>query len=219
MVAINLFDLIKIKKAPQNVITSNVKIENNTILKAVNLMKEQFGIKDNFKIKLRKRIPIGAGLGGASCNAASIIMALNKMYNLKLAKEKLISLAITIGSDVPFCLFNRPSIVSGIGQKINFINNLAIVPKHLYLYLNNINVSTKVIFDNFTSNGNRQSIIKNKQINYFNDLTNITINQYPQLRIYTEQTKLFMTGSGSTFFNFDKIKKRQFKSKKYKILD
>ena len=96
--------------------------ENNTIVKAINLMKEEFGIKDNFKVTLKKEIPIKAGLAGGSTDGAAIIRLMNKMYDLKLDKYKIKELCLKIGADVLFCYYNHPALVEGIGNKLRFID-------------------------------------------------------------------------------------------------
>lgn len=96
--------------------------EKNTIVKAVNLMKEEFAIKDNFNISLRKQIPIKAGLAGGSTDGAAIIRAINKMYNLNLSSERIKELCLKIGADVLFNYYSRPALVEGLGDKISFID-------------------------------------------------------------------------------------------------
>lgn len=96
--------------------------ENNTIYKAINLMKEEFNIKDNFKIVLNKHIPTQAGLGGGSADGAAVIRIINKMYNLNLQEEKIKDLCLKIGADVLFTYYNKPAHVSGIGDEVKFID-------------------------------------------------------------------------------------------------
>lgn len=96
--------------------------ENNTIVKAVNLMKSEFNIKDNFKITLNKMIPTQAGLAGGSTDGAAIIRFFNTKYNLKLSDERVKELCLRIGADVLFNYYSKPALVEGLGDKLTFID-------------------------------------------------------------------------------------------------
>ncbi|MFT6077667.1 MAG: 4-diphosphocytidyl-2-C-methyl-D-erythritol kinase, partial [Rickettsiales bacterium] len=78
--------------------------ENNIITKVVRLMEEKYDFDPNIKITLEKNIPIGAGLGGGSSNAAIVILELNRAYNLNLNVQELSNLGLKVGADVPFFL-------------------------------------------------------------------------------------------------------------------
>ena len=146
---IDFFDQIEIEKAKTMEYASNryyIRFnESNTIVKAVELMKSEFNIEDNFKIYLKKHIPTQAGLAGGSADGACIIRALNKMYNLKLDKDKIKELCSCIGSDVLFTYYTKPALVSGVGEKIEFINVL----KNYYVLLikPRFGVSTKECYE------------------------------------------------------------------------
>lgn len=92
--------------------------EHNTILKAVNLMRETFSLTSCFHIILDKQIPMEAGLAGGSADAAAVMKALWKLYELPCTLEELAFLGKQIGADVPFCVMNTCSLVRGIGEQI-----------------------------------------------------------------------------------------------------
>lgn len=94
---------------------------NNTVVKAAELMKAEFGITDDFRIFLNKHIPMQAGLGGGSTDGACVIRILNRMYDLQLSDEKIRDLCLRIGSDVLFNYHNRPALVEGTGDRLTFI--------------------------------------------------------------------------------------------------
>lgn len=96
--------------------------ENNTIVKAVNLMKSEFNIRDNYKIVLNKMIPTQAGLAGGSTDGAAIIRFFNTKYDLKLSDEKIRELCLKIGADVLFNYYSKPALVEGLGDKLTFID-------------------------------------------------------------------------------------------------
>lgn len=132
---IDFFDQIEIEKSDKMEYSSNryyIRFnEANTIVKAIELMKKEFNITDNFKINLKKQIPTQAGLAGGSADGAAIIKIFNKMYNLHLSDEKIKELCTSIGSDVLFTYYAKPALVSGVGEKIEFIN----VKKDYYVLL------------------------------------------------------------------------------------
>ena len=127
MHTINLFDVISF--LPSNRLVLNVKgnnslplDRNNLIIKACRLFKEKTGINPKVSIKLLKRIPIGAGLGGGSSNAAATLKGLNTIYGNPLSEEELYELAAELGSDVPFFLRGGLAIAYGRGEKLKFYN-------------------------------------------------------------------------------------------------
>lgn len=111
------------------------------INKTLELMRSYFNFECSFKITLHKNIPIGAGLGGGSSNAATIICALNNIFELRLSNTKKVEIAKKIGADVPFFLHNKPSIVEGIGEKITPIHN----PKDYFILLVTPNFSVETV--------------------------------------------------------------------------
>ena len=92
--------------------------DENTITKAYKVFKQATGIKKGVDISLLKRIPIGAGLGGASSDAASLILAMDSLLETQLELKTLIKIALEVGSDVPFFLTGGSAIVGGRGEKI-----------------------------------------------------------------------------------------------------
>lgn len=120
IVPIDLFDMIYLDKHDTMHIETDKKYlpndKRNTVYKAITIMKEKYGIADNFKVRIIKNIPAQSGLGGGSADAATIINMLNEMYDLKLTRTELISIGRQIDEDTPFCLFNEPSLVEGIGD-------------------------------------------------------------------------------------------------------
>lgn len=126
MVPLDFFDDMDISYSEQMEYSSNRPYiffdENNTIVKAFNIMKEEFGIKENFKVVLNKMIPTQAGLAGGSTDGATIIKFLNVKYNLQLSDEKIKELCLKIGADVLFNYYSKPALVEGLGDKLTFID-------------------------------------------------------------------------------------------------
>lgn len=97
-------------------------------------------------IYVKKNIPIGAGLGGGSSDAASILMGINHLANINLTKKELIALGLSLGADVPFFIFGENAWVEGIGENLNKIN---IPDSTYYLCYPNFSISTESIFKSF----------------------------------------------------------------------
>lgn len=114
--------------------------ENNLVLQAVRLMRASF-IIPFLKIHLHKNIPVGAGLGGGSSDAAGMLRALNKYFAFNLTSEELHSFAGKIGSDAPFFIDATPSFAEGVG---NILSDFPIDLTNYYFVLVNpgINIST-----------------------------------------------------------------------------
>src|SRR6266404_4409006 len=90
--------------------------DDNLVVRAAKLFFDQTKIKSGVSIQLQKKIPHGAGLGGGSSDAAAILRALSQLFETKLAREELAKLGSTIGSDVPFFLFESAAICKGRGE-------------------------------------------------------------------------------------------------------
>ena len=104
-------------------------------------MQQLYGIGE-VKISLDKRVPFGAGLGGGSSDATSVILALNELYNLGLSEERLVEIAAMIGSDTAFFVRNTPQLCTGRGEKMVPVE-LPLQGKYLVVAKPNEGVSTK----------------------------------------------------------------------------
>jgi len=108
-----------------------IPAEKNLVLKAVSLFREQTGFSSALTIRLDKRIPVGAGLGGGSSDAASTLLALNLLAGQTLSAERLSEMAALLGSDVPFFLAGGAAFVSGRGERVEPVKP----PKGLWVIL------------------------------------------------------------------------------------
>ena len=97
-------------------------------------------------IEIEKNIPVGAGLGGGSSNAASVLMGLNDLYNTPFSEKALMAMGLEIGADVPFFIFKKPAIGQGIGEKLTVYNGLS--PYKVILVNPGIYISTKEVYKN-----------------------------------------------------------------------
>ena len=122
MVPIDFYDILEMNFADETSLSVNRSYlpvnEKNTIIKAISVIKERYGIRDNFACTLNKHIPTRAGLAGGSADAAAAIRIMNRMLRLNMTLDEMIETGRQVGADVPFCIISRPALVQGIGEKI-----------------------------------------------------------------------------------------------------
>jgi 4-diphosphocytidyl-2-C-methyl-D-erythritol kinase len=129
MVPVDLFDILEIRTPFDGQIQITCKDpdvpvdESNLIYRAAWLFMSRTGIDDGALINLNKNIPVAAGLGGGSSNAAATLLALNRIYSSPLSDSDLHALAVKLGADVPFFLNCRPSLARGTGDILEPIPN------------------------------------------------------------------------------------------------
>lgn len=122
MVPINFYDVVDLEPALNMEMVMDKAFlpvdDRNTIVKAIHVMQKRYGFDYNFRCTLQKHIPTRAGLAGGSADAAAAIRILNRMLRLNMSREEMIEVGKAVGSDVPFCLINRPALVEGTGDRI-----------------------------------------------------------------------------------------------------
>ncbi|MDO4356611.1 MAG: 4-(cytidine 5'-diphospho)-2-C-methyl-D-erythritol kinase [Clostridia bacterium] len=121
--------------------------ERNLIVRAVNALNDYMGTRRGARIQLKKRIPVRAGLGGGSADCAATLLALNRLWKLRLSTEKLCEIGAKLGADVPFCIRGGLCRVSGIGE---IIEPLACGPRIPMVLLHpGGGLSTQAVFGKF----------------------------------------------------------------------
>ncbi len=227
MQTINLFDIIKIKKNDNKIITLNSNanitenIESNLVYKAAKLVLEECGLLGTvgLDIYIEKNIPMGAGMAGGSADCATTIVCLNELLDLNWSTEKMIDLGKKLGSDVPYCLVGGTKLVEGVGDIISLLPNhpqtwvLVAKPKK--------SISTKLIFENLNLESKKEvpdfeqltlaienSDVKNIAKNFCNIFEEVTIPFCEEIQeikdIMNENGAInsLMTGTGSTVFGY-----------------
>tara|TARA_B100000795_G_scaffold91945_1_gene67107 strand:- start:169 stop:1062 length:894 start_codon:yes stop_codon:yes gene_type:complete len=208
---INLQDdiYIKIRYQDSQINVSNssllIKPENDLAFKAAHLMLSNQ--KLGADIFINKEIPIGAGLGGGSSNAATVMMAINKLAKLNISKADLIKSSLNLGADIPFFINGKNSWVEGVGEILYDIK----IPNFSYiLVVPNLSINTKMIFNGFELTN---SVIPLKIASSYkaadhdlieNDLQDTVIRKYKKMTALLDWMKTFgnakMSGSGSSIF-------------------
>ncbi|MGG7047724.1 MULTISPECIES: 4-(cytidine 5'-diphospho)-2-C-methyl-D-erythritol kinase [unclassified Campylobacter] len=211
-----LFDELNFVSSDGFSIDTDSQIKDNIILKA-KLELENAGFKNelneffkNHKIELKKRIPMGAGLGGGSSNAATFLLLANESLNLKISTQKLMQIGSKIGADVPFFISQVGAAnVSGIGEVIHEIDDN--VPE-ICIFTPEIFCSTPAVYaefrKNFMQNINVKQarsmldissfdLLKNFKNYELNDLYMPCFTLYKDMQEYKD---MFLSGSGSSLF-------------------
>ena len=121
MQEIGLRDTLQFELASSLIVdcdNTEILLPDNLVLKAASLLKEESGYKGGAKITLKKGISLAAGLGGGSSDAGAALVALNKLWKLKLSTESLVELAAALGSDVPYFIHGGTALAEGRGERI-----------------------------------------------------------------------------------------------------
>ncbi len=116
--------------------------DRNLIVRAANALKSRYNSKFGVRIRLEKRIPIQAGLGGASSNAAVSLLALAHLWNLEISPPVLLEIAAALGADVPFFLMGGCALATGTGAAVSAIPDRVELERHLLVIKPNANVLT-----------------------------------------------------------------------------
>lgn len=190
--------------------------ERNLAYKAAAAFIRKYGLVSGVHINIEKNIPVSAGLGGGSTDAAAVLRGLNRLWSLGIPLGELADLGASIGSDVPFCVYGNTGIATGRGEKIE---QLASPPAcWVILAKPDIGVSTRTIFERVNTAGinhpNTEEIIhslsnkdfRNLCANIGNALEDVTLTMYPEVRHIknimqqTGAPGVLMSGSGPTIY-------------------
>ncbi len=185
---------------------------SNLVVKAAHLILKRSNYKGGILIQIKKRIPVGAGLGGGSSNAAATLYALNQMLAMGLTQEELMEIGIKIGADVPFFLYKEGAAIgSGIGERLEKIE----LPLLFYVLIYpNFEVSSRWAYQNFLLTKKEfhfnlhQLLTDPQRISSFlwNDLEQVVSYRYQEIAMMKEMLLSagalgsLMSGSGPTVF-------------------
>ena len=131
---------------------STESIENNLLYRAATLLQKKYSISAGAHIHLSKNIPVAAGLGGGSMDAAAVLKGLNALWDLRLGDTTLAELGLLLGADVPACLYQKPALVSGIGEVLKPVS-LALPPTPIMLIKPPCSLSTQTVFSHYAQSG------------------------------------------------------------------
>jgi 4-diphosphocytidyl-2-C-methyl-D-erythritol kinase len=177
--------------------------EENLCVRAARLLKAQAGSPRGCTIVLEKNLPVGGGLGGGSSDAATVLLVLNQLWDLKLANSELRQLGVRLGADVPVFVYGRNAIGEGIGERLTPID----LPSAWYLVLTpQVSVSTKETFKSaLTRSTKRLKMSPFLSGQGTNDLEAAVVARYPDVAaslawLKQHRPQARMTGSGACVF-------------------
>ncbi len=177
--------------------------DDNLCLRAARLLKQATGSLLGADVALDKVLPVGGGLGGGSSDAASVLLGLNRLWNLQLPRSRLLELGAQLGADVPFFIYGRNALGEGTGERLTALR----LPSACYLVVTpQVAVSTKEIFSfALTGQSKRLTIPPFFAGHGANDLEAAVVAHYPevaaQLAWLRQRCPLArMTGSGACLF-------------------
>lgn len=188
--------------------------ESNLVHRTAALFAETLNLSEGVHITIEKRIPVAAGLGGGSSDAAAVLKAMNRFFGLPCSGEQLSALGRRIGADVPFFIFGKPALARGIGEILEPYTRLA--PLHALLIFPGFGISTAETFKNlnltltnckkihidFLFNGGAFDATRH----LCNDLETVTAAQHPEIQAAKSSLLgcgalgALMSGSGPTVF-------------------
>jgi 4-diphosphocytidyl-2-C-methyl-D-erythritol kinase len=195
----------------------------NLVHRAATAFLQAAKISDGVKIHLEKKIPLSAGLGGGSGNAATTLLALNELFGQPLVPAKLCEIAATLGSDIPFFLQNKPALAIGRGEKIQPLENFPALTGKVFLLIHpGFGISTPWAYQNLLrfpaalngQSGRARKLISELQSGdlraasgeFYNSLAAPALEKFPVLVLFQEFLRAngalvaLMSGSGSTTF-------------------
>lgn len=235
MVPISLFDHLELEiiRSQRTIITSKgysvPNNEKNLAYRAAQSFFSLTGIKSGLSIKLTKNIPVAAGLGGGSSNAACALKALNEMWSNPLTFKDLMDLALSLGADVPFFLHSRPCIARGIGEILEPIENW---PRFWYIVITPLlRISTSWAYGNLklklTTDENNSIInaLGKQPLDIIkileNDLETVTASHFPVISTIKKSlvdagaNGALMSGSGPSVFGIFRSKEQALSAERY----
>jgi len=225
---IALFDEIRFERGGRGIqLTCDDPVlpvdSQNLVYRAADAFLKLHSLQDGVRIHLQKQIPLAAGLGGGSGNAATTLLALNELFDQPLSPAKLNGLAAALGSDVPFFLQNRPALATGRGEQIRPLDSFPALRGRAFLLIHpGFGIATAWAYQSLARfpaalngrPGRAERLVSSLQAEdwraagaeFYNALEAPALEKYPVLALFQEFLRAngalaaLMSGSGSTTF-------------------
>ena len=232
MQTVNLYDKITMERTNEPGIQTETNLpyvpdgEGNLAYRAAKMLADEFGIEDGIMIRIKKFIPVAAGMAGGSTDAAAVLVGMNRMFNLGLSRKELMKRGVKLGADVPYCIMRGTALSEGIGE---ILTELPPAPQcHIVLAKPQVALSTKVVYGKLRANeltadqhpdiDGMVEAIKNEDLDGVisrlgNVLETVTVPDHPEIAKIKEimmengADGALMSGSGPTVFGIYKDKK------------
>jgi 4-diphosphocytidyl-2-C-methyl-D-erythritol kinase len=192
---------------------ANVPAEHDLTVRAATLLKAHTGSREGVDIEIEKRLPMGGGLGGGSSDAATTLLALNRLWKLNLPRQELQTLALKLGADVPFFVFGKNAFAQGVGETLDVVQ---LPPRHFLVVTPRVQVPTAAIFSEKTLTRDSKPLIitdfpaelscNTEWPESFgrNDMQQVVVEKYAEvaqvLRWFENIAPARMSGSGASVF-------------------
>jgi 4-diphosphocytidyl-2-C-methyl-D-erythritol kinase len=231
MCPVGLYDEVSLETGPEalSVVCSDPDVpddETNLAYRAARHFLQQLASQHSLpqhtglKISIKKRIPVAAGLGGGSSNAAAVLHGINHLFGNPFSVRELMAIGLDIGADVPFFIFGQPAIATGIGETLQPFANL--ISYFVLIIYPGIGVSTAEVYKNLDlgltncEKKLKEVLLKHEAYDAAqhscNDLESFTLSRYPEIRAAKKSllkqgaVAALMSGSGSSVFGlFDDL--------------
>ena len=184
-----------------------VAASDDIAVRAARLVQRNCGIERGVGIDIDKRIPVGGGLGGGSSDAATVLLGLNRMWQLGLSRRALMAMGLELGADVPFCIFGEPAFARGIGEALEAVS---LPPTWFLVLAPPVRVATAAIFaaPELTRNGASAKMAVFSEGYGRNDLQAVAASRFPEIAACLDAlsretggaASIGMSGSGSCVF-------------------
>ncbi|BCF87282.1 MULTISPECIES: 4-(cytidine 5'-diphospho)-2-C-methyl-D-erythritol kinase [Paraburkholderia] len=192
---------------------ADVPADTDLTVRAAKLLKEHTGTRLGVNIEIDKVLPMGAGLGGGSSDAATTLLALNRLWKLDLPRAELQALALKLGADVPFFVFGKNAFAEGVGEALEHVQ---LPPRHFLVVTPRVHVPTSAIFSEKALTRDTKALIITDFLaqqscsaewpDSFgrNDMQQVVVGKYAEvaqvLRWFDNIAPARMTGSGASVF-------------------
>ncbi|MDO5417132.1 MAG: 4-(cytidine 5'-diphospho)-2-C-methyl-D-erythritol kinase [Lachnospiraceae bacterium] len=225
MQTVGIYDQVDLmrRKEPGITVETNLSYlpvnENNLVYQAAALLMDEFQVEQGLHIRLKKFLPVAAGMAGGSSDAAAVLFGVNKMFRLGLSREELMERGVKIGADVPYCILRGTALSEGIGE---MLTPLPPMPQcQIVIAKPGIAVSTKYVYENLHANDLKKEqhpdidgmveAIRRQDIyqiagKFGNVLELVTAEKYPVIEKIKDVMREYgavnalMSGSGPTVF-------------------
>ncbi len=210
---LDFHDTIHLKPRSDGIISrikdvAGVPEQQDLCVRAAHLLQQHTGSRLGADIAIDKRIPMGGGLGGGSSDAATVLLALNRLWDLQLTRAELLKLGLKLGADVPVFVFGENAWAEGIGEQLQ---SIALKPAYYVVLTPPVQVSTAQVFASkeltrntipttiaaFSGVSSQEGVVQN-------DLESVVCRQYPAVASCLEWLNQFsqarMSGSGASVF-------------------
>ena len=184
--------------------TAGVPPEQDLVCRAAAALRQTAGITTGVDIWLHKTIPMGGGLGGGSSDAATVLLALNRLWGCHLSREQLMEIGLKLGADVPFFIFGRSAFAQGVGEQLQDME----IPEQWYVVVKpDVHVNTAAIFSHQDLTRDSKPSIMPTFLSlqpFRNDMQAVVLEEFPEVaqafQALSQYGQAQMTGSGACVY-------------------